>query len=749
MAKFLHRIGSFSVRRRRLVLLGWLAFLVLLGGLAISLKGEFTSQFRIPGTESDQANQLIAERIPGTNPDAASGKVVFAAPVGKKLTGGTSAAAIRATVKALGEVPGVEAAQPLGTEAVSSNGGIAYSELDFTVSEDNVTEAQRKAIAAAAAPARASGLQVQYGGAAAPEESESPITEMLGVAVALFVLTITFGSLLAAGLPLLTGAFGVGLSALLVILGTGFVDLTSTSITLAIMLGLAVGIDYTLFIVSRHRTQVHDGLGIEESIPRAVATAGSAVVFAGLTVVIALLALWVTGVPFLGQMGLGAAFAVIFAVLLSLTFVPALLAVAGPRLVRGKTFSQHLPEPGSERKVPLGARWIALVTRWRYVAIALPVVALLALALPALNMRLGLPNDGTANPGSTQRQAYDLLSEGFGPGFNGPLVVVADLKGNGAPDQAAAEVASGLKGLADVAAVSSPQLDPNKDLAIVTVTPSSGPSSTATEGLVNAIRGEGQSFGAKSGATLLVTGETATNIDISSHMGAALLPYLLVVVGLALLLLMLAFRSILVPLSAIGGFLLTIVASFGGVTLVFQKGVLAGLFGVAETGPLISLLPILIIGVIFGLAMDYQVFLVSRMREEVTFGADPVDAVRNGFRHSARVVTAAALIMISVFSGFILSSDPIVKSIGLAFALGIFIDAFLVRMTFIPALMAVMGARAWWLPRWIDRILPSVDIEGAAVQDDEHGPSAPPSAPAPPPATPSKPVVQGAGGGSE
>jgi RND superfamily putative drug exporter len=741
MAKFLHRVGSFSVRRRRLVLVVWLAFLVLLGGLALSLKGEFTSQFRIPGTESDRANQLIAERIPGTNPDAASGKVVFAAPAGKTLTEGESAGAVRAAVKALGEVRGVEAAsEPLGSDAVSEDGGIAYSELEFKTSEDSVTEAQREAIADASLPARAAGLQVQYGGAAAPEESESPIGEMLGVAVALFVLTITFGSLLAAGLPLLTGIFGVGLSALLVILGTGFVDLTSTSITLAVMLGLAVGIDYTLFIVSRHRTQVHDGLGIEESIPRAVATAGSAVVFAGATVVIALLALWVTGVPFLGQMGIGAAFAVIFAVLLSLTFVPALLAIAGPRLVRGKTFSQHLPPPGSERKPPLGARWIALVIRWRYAAILLPVVGLLALASPALDMRLGLPNDGTANADSTERQAYDLLSEGFGPGFNGPLVVAADLANVGSPSAAAAEVSSRLKGLDDVAAVSAPQLDQSKDLAIVTVTPSSGPSSTATEDLVDSIRDEGEAIASRGGAELLVTGETATNIDISSHMSEALLPYLLVVVGLALLLLMLAFRSILVPLSAIGGFLLTIAASFGGVTLVFQSGVLAGLFGIAETGPLISLLPILIIGVIFGLAMDYQVFLVSRMREEAIFGAAPIDAIRDGFRQSARVVTAAALIMISVFSGFILPPDPIIKSIGLAFALGIFLDAFIVRMTVIPALMAVMGARAWWLPPWLDRILPSVDIEGAAVQGGEGHPPAV--------ARSSRPAVKEARGGT-
>jgi putative drug exporter of the RND superfamily len=717
MANFLHRIGTYSVHHRRRVFAAWAVFLVVLGGAALALKGDFSSQFRIPGTESDKANQLIGERIAGVDPDAATGKVVFAAPPGQKLDAAKSAAAIDQTVKALGQVEGIaSASEPLEAKTVSKDGRIGYSSLAFDVSKDEVSEGQREAIASAAKSAEGAGLEVRFAGAAAPEASTESVGEALGVVVALLVLTVTFGSLLAAGLPLLTGIFGVALSALVVVLGSGFVNLTDTSITLAVMLGLAVGIDYTLFVVSRHRTQVHDGMSIDDSIAHAVATAGSAVVFAGSTVIIALLALWVTGVPFLGQMGLGAAFAVAFAVALSLTFVPAVLAAAGPRLVRGKLFSAKLPAANEDRKPPLGARWVALVVRFRWAAIILPVVALLALASPALDMRLGLPNDGTANPDTTQRQAYDLLSEGFGPGFNGPLSVVADLEGTQSPQQAADEVATDLESLPDVAAVAAPSLDSGKDLAIVSVTPSSGPSSQATEDLVEGIRGEAGALEQQTGAKVLVTGETATNIDISSHMSSALPVYLVVVMGLALLLLMVAFRSILVPLSAIGGFLLTILASFGAVTLVFQKGVLAGVFGVSQTGPLVSLLPILIIGVIFGLAMDYQVFIVSRMREEATLGAAPLDAVRDGFRQSARIVTAAALIMISVFAGFILPSDPIVKSIGLAFAVGIFIDAFIVRMTFIPALMAVLGKRAWWLPSGLDKRLPNVDVEGAEIE---------------------------------
>jgi RND superfamily putative drug exporter len=527
---------------------------------------------------------------------------------------------------------------------------------------------------------------------------------------------VTFGSLLAAGLPLLTGILGVAFGALGITLASGFTDLTQTSLTLALMLGLAVGIDYTLFILSRHRTQVNDGMAIDASIAKAVGTAGSAVVFAGATVVIALVALAVTGVPFLAQMGIGAATAVAIAVLLSLTFVPALLAVAGQRAIRGKTFSHDLHDAEAGEKPTMGARWIALVIRRRWLAIGGVVVALLALATPALNMRLGLPDDGTAAPDTTQRQAYDLLAAGFGPGFNGPLTVVADLDGVTDPQQAADTTAARLSKLANVATVTPPFLNEAKNLAIITVIPDSGPSADATKNLVSAIRHDAPAIEQQTGARLAVTGQTATNIDISQKMSDALVPYLAVVVGLAVLLLMLAFRSILVPLTAIAGFLLTIAASFGVVTLVFQDGVLASLFGVASTGPLISLLPILIIGVIFGLAMDYQVFLVSRMHEEVSHGATPQAAVRDGFRHSARVVTAAGLIMISVFSGFILPSDPIIKSIGLAFATGILIDAFLVRMTLIPALMSVMDRHAWWLPRWVDRILPNVDIEGASLE---------------------------------
>ncbi len=373
----------------------------------------------------------------------------------------------------------------------------------------------------------------------------------------------------------------------------------------------------------------------------------------------------------------------------------------------------------------------------------LTVIALGAAAIPVLNMRLGLPDDSTAAPSETNRQAYDLLTEGFGPGFNGPLTIVVDAARGGSAQQAANAVAAEFRGHADVAAIGRPTLNEAGDTAIISLTPSSGPSTEATKDLVADIRDRAGALDRELDAEVLVTGATATNIDVSDRMGAALVPYLAVIVGLAMLLLMIAFRSVLVPLTALGGFLLTIGAAFGMTVLVFQEGFAAGLFGVEQAAPIISLLPVLIIGILFGLAMDYQVFLVSRMREEHVHGADPDTAVKEGFRHGARVVTAAALIMGAVFSGFILEDDAIIKSIGFALAFGILVDAFVVRMTLIPALMSLLGKRAWWLPRWLDRALPRVDIEGETLRTERGTPAAPPPRrprsrrPAPPAARPS------------
>jgi RND superfamily putative drug exporter len=722
MASALHRLGRAAFRRRRLVVAIWLALAVVTVAGAAALSSPTTGTFSVPGTESQRAIDLLEERLPQAN--GAAGRIVFAAPADGRLDGARRAA-VQEAIAAVERVPDVEAAtDPFADETVSEDGRIALAQVTFTLPADDLADGPREAVARAAEAAERSGVRVELGGDAVVEASESGIGEFIGLGVAALVLAITFGSLLAAGLPLLTAVVGLVLGLGGIFAATGVVELSSSVPTLALMLGLAVGVDYALFIVSRHRTQLFEGMEPEESAARAVATAGSAVVFAGATVVIALSALAVAGIPFLTAMGVAAAGTVAVAVAVAITLVPALLGFAGRRIEKGKNF-----ETGRRAARPtMGRRWAGFVTRRRVPAVVVTVVVLAACAIPVLDMRLGLPDDSTAPPQATNRQAYDLLSAGFGPGFNGPLTLVVDGGRGGDAQGAAEDVAGQLRDQEGVASVGQPTLNDAGDTAIVSVIPSSGPSTEATKQLVERIRDRSWTLDPGTRAEVLVTGQTAVNIDVSDRIGGALVPYLAVIVGLAFLLLMVAFRSLLVPLTAVGGFLLTIGAAFGAVVAVFQQGFGADVLGIEQTAPIISLLPILIIGILFGLAMDYQVFLVSRMREEHAHGAEPTRAVTEGFRHGARVVTAAALIMAAVFSGFILEKDEVIRSVGFTLAFGILVDAFLVRMTLIPALMAILGERAWWLPQRLERFVPNVDLEGASL--DRDVPAPPPGPPA-------------------
>jgi RND superfamily putative drug exporter len=706
MAATLQRLGRISFRHRRRVLAIWLGLLVVLAIVGGAVSKPFSEEFKIPGTGSQKAIDLLKAELPAAS--GAAGQVVFAAPSGGQVK--DDAASIESAVAAAGKTPGVVSiSNPLETQgAVSKDGRYALAQVQFEDERDMIKSSQRERLQQTFAPVEKAGVDVEFGGAAGEEKAGAGgASELIGIVVALIVLTITFGSLLTAGLPLVTAAIGVGTGILGITLFTAFTTLSSTTSALAAMLGLAVGIDYALFVVSRYRTGVVQGMDPEEAIGHAVGTSGSAVVFAGSTVAIALAALTVCGIPFLTAMGLAAAGTVVIAVLIALTLVPALLGFAGKRALKGKDLER--PRGTAET---LGKRWVGLVTRHRVLAAIIPAVLLLVLAMPILNMRLGLPGEGTAPKHETKRQAYDLITEGFGAGANGQLTVVAKLPSNGGP-AAAESVATELGKLGDVTKVGKPAFDEGKSIAVISVTPTSGPETTATEDLVETVRDQTV---AANGTNLLVAGSTASNIDVSKQLSDSLPLYLIVVVGLALILLTVAFRSIPVPLLAIVGFLLTIGASFGAVVAVFQEGTAAGLFGVEASPTILSFLPVLAIGILFGLAMDYQVFLVSRMREEHAHGAEALDSVRVGFRHGARVVTAAALIMISVFAGFIVPEEPIIKSIGFALAVGILFDAFVVRMTIVPAVMAMLGGRAWWIPKWLDRIIPNVDLEGAGLE---------------------------------
>jgi putative drug exporter of the RND superfamily len=466
------------------------------------------------------------------------------------------------------------------------------------------------------------------------------------------------------------------------------------------------------------------GTAPEEAAGIAGATAGSAVVFAGLTVVIALAGLSVVGIPFLTVMGLAAAGTVAAAVLIALTLLPALLSTSG-RLVIGARIPGVRRRPDYDdtaagARTGMGERWAGFVTRHRMPALGAAVALLAVIAVPLLSLSTGLPDSSTAKPGSGARVAYDLIAKNFGPGYNGPLTVVV----TGAPGRTqtgANAVADRLRTLPDIASVSTPRLNPAHDTAVISAVPAGAPSAPSTTTLVNNIRSLAPGLGAADNVHLYITGTTALNIDVSNQLNSALPVYLVVVIGLSLLLLLLVFRSILVPIKAALGFLLTIGATFGAMVAVFQWGWLAGIVGVSQTGPIISFLPIIMIAILFGLSMDYEVFLVAGMRESFVHGAGPTQAVIGGFHRGARVVTAAAIIMISVFAGFILGGDATIKSVGFALAFGVLVDAFVVRMTIVPAVTSLLGRAAWWLPTWLHRALPNVDIEGRSLLDQARG----------------------------
>ncbi|SCG37003.1 putative drug exporter of the RND superfamily [Micromonospora echinaurantiaca] len=733
MATLLYRLGRGSMRRRRLVAAIWLVVLVGLGLAAATLRGPIADNFTMPGTESQRALDLLAEQFPEAS--GATGTIAVKAPADGALGSPQGQAVVKELTQEAATLPGVVGAvDPLQVGAVSPDGRYALVQVQFATGADEVTDAQRDAYEQVGARAEAQGWQVAPGGEVLNAVPEVGSTEAIGVAIAAIVLVVTFGSLVAAGMTMLNALIGVGVGMAGLFTLSSVVDLTSTAPILALMLGLAVGIDYSLFITSRYRQNLLEGLPPDEAVGRAVGTAGSAVLFAGATVVIALAGLAVVNIPFLTVMGLAAAATVTVAVLVAITLQPALLGFAGhrvlPRKLRASVPAGDRADdaptavPAAEDRSGFGFRWASAVTRFRVPVILVGLLGLGLLALPTPDMRLALPDAGTAPVGSPARTSNDLITEGFGPGFTGRLAVVVAGDSPQATSAAIPQVTALLQRTDNVLAVAPPQLSPDGRTALLGVVPKTGPTDEATETLVNDVRG---SVGQFRDVDVLLTGVTAIGIDVSEKLSDALPVYLLLVVGLSVLLLMLVFRSLLVPVKAALGFLLTVAATFGITVAVFQQGHLADLVGLDTPGPLVSFLPILLIGILFGLAMDYEVFLVSRMREDFVHGDTAQQATINGMGHGARVVTAAALIMISVFGGFVFLDDPVIKSMGFALAIGVAIDAFVVRMTIVPAVMSLLGRGAWWLPRWLDKALPNVDIEGEGLRAHlaEPAPAAP------------------------
>ena len=716
MATVLYRLGRLAFRRRWYVTVLWVVILAGLGFASARAADAPATTFSTPGVESQRAFDLIQQRFPGAQADGAVARVVFVAPDGQKITTGTDRAAVVRLVDEVSGGPQVAGAvNPFQAGAVSEDATTAYSTITYTVQASDLTDTAKNNLSDAARQARDAGLTVEIGGTAlAAEPSAGGVGEILGVAIAAVVLLITFGSLAAAGLPLLTAILGVGISMTAITALAATFGLSDTTGTLATMLGLACGIDYAVFVVFRYREERANGHTTEEAAGLAAGTAGSAVVFAGLTVVIALAGLSVVGIPLLTKMGLCAAGAVVIAVLIALTLVPALLGF-WPRAVlshRYKTTGRRIQGVAGN----MGSRWAGFVLRHPWPVLLGTVVGLVVLALPVIGLQLGQSGDEAKSTATTERRAYDDLATAFGPGFNGPLTVVVDLTDSAHPKAAAATVERRIAAVPGVVSVTPVRFNSTGNTALFTAVPAEAPTSQKTVDLVHTIRDDRPAIEtAAPGATFEVTGTTALNIDVAQKVSGALVPYLIVVVGLAVLLLLLVFRSIVIPIKAAVGFLLSVLAALGCVVAVFQWGWGASLLGVETTGPIMSLMPIFLVGIVFGLAMDYEVFLVSRIREAYVHGSAAHASIATGFRYSARVVTAAALIMISVFAGFITAGDSMIKMIGFGLAIAVLFDAFIVRMAFVPAVLAILGERISWLPGWLDRLLPNVDIEGESL----------------------------------
>ncbi|MGV0814128.1 MMPL family transporter [Mycolicibacterium boenickei] len=754
MSTFLYRLGRFAFGRPWLVIGSWLALIAVVAGLLALNPPKISNEMRINGTPAQQVIDDLAQRMPDSS--GGQGLIAFAAPGGQRMDDGDNRAALRRAVDAVSHTdhvldprelaqaelakgpasptlaasaaiakaqvpaptpadaphPLVMDGQPVPGVLVSGDGAAALYQFQFdkqtaelpTGTVEHTVDAARNAVSHTGISVLPSASMVEMPELVGPGE-------VVGLAVAALVLIVTLGSLVAAGLPLATALSSVAVGVGGTFLFSHLVNMQSMTVVLALMLGLAVGIDYAMFIVNRQRRLILDkGLGAAEAAGRAVGTAGSAVVFAGTTVVIALVALTVVGISLLTPMALAAAGTVVVAVIASLTLLPALLGLVGERICSQQTRNTQ-SDTANHR---FATAWVGAVLRHRVpVAIGGVVVAVL-LALPALNMSLGLPAGASYNEGTPQRESYDLVATHYGDGYNGPLLVVAE------PAAGTTKLSTGdlvstnndLQRLSGVESVSLQKVSDNEEFALFEVVPTDGPTDDATAQLVRDIRAHAGPLAELRNVDLGVTGITAMGVDTSDRLAAAIPTYIAVVVGLSLVVLLVVFRSIAVPVKATAGFLLSVLATFGATTALFQWGWFQQLFGLSATGPILSLLPIIVIGVLYGLAMDYEVFLVSSMKEAHVHGHRGDAAVTHGFAQASRVVVAAAVIMMSVFAGFVFNGDPMIKQIGFALAFGVLIDAFVVRMTVVPAVMSMLGDRAWWLPKRLERVLPDLDIEG-------------------------------------
>ena len=722
MSTFLYALGHAVARHRWRVLIIWVLLAGVCFGVTSVAKGALVNDYTIPGTESQHGIDTLDERFPQAS--GTTGQLVFESTSGPISD---HQAPIEDQIKAIEKVKHVSSVDdPFASGAVgtiSQDKKFAQSQIQFDVSVTDLSPTTIAEVEKAAKTATGAGYTTTLGGDMYTSTGAGVgLTDLIGVFVAFIVLSVTFGSLIAAGLPLITAGLGVGITMSTILTIASVATISTTTPTLALMIGLAVGIDYGLFIVTRHRRQLAHGMAVGESLAQSSATAGSAVVFAGTTVIIALCGLAVANIPFLTVMGVAAAGGVAVAVCAALTLLPALLAICGNRLrPKPKSHAVKLAGKAAAGRT-MGAHWVAIVTRVPALTVIVILLVIGVLAIPIKDLALALPDNGGADVGSPQRTTFDLIATEFGPGYNAPLLVTADIITSTDPKGTVQDLADDIAKIPGVVAITKQTPNETADLGLVRVVPQWAQSDPRTTELVGRIRAQAPGWETKLKISdITVTGQTAVAIDVNSRLSGALVPFGLVVVGLALILLMIVFRSIAVPIKAALGYLLSIAAALGVVTAAFIWGWGAGPLGITEVGPLVSFLPIILMGVLFGLAMDYEVFLVSAIREDYVHSghASPQErarhAIRTGFISSARVVTAAAVIMISVFAAFIPHGSSTIKPIALGLAVGVFVDAFMVRMTLVPAVLALLGSKAWWMPKRLDRALPHIDVEGSAL----------------------------------
>lgn len=797
MAQFLHRLGLAAYRHPWRVIGAWVIILAVLGGAAAYFMKPTSSAISIPGTDAQKAIDRAGELFEGSG--GGTGRVVFHATSGTTIN--DHKAKIDKLISEIDEVDGVSrAVSPfIDKSFVSKSGDIAYAQIQLKEEIGSIKNSTLKSITKNIEHTQSKDLQIEVAGdlvTRVPGEIIGP-GEIVGVLIALMVLLITFGSLVAAGMPLVSALVAIGVSMAGLFSLSQVIDINTTTPVLAVMLGLAVGIDYSLFIINKYRSYLKKGHQFQEAAALAIGTAGNAVVFAAITVVIALSALSVVNIPFMTVMGLVGASSIAVSAIVAVTLTPALLRLIGTRVFGSKMRAQVKKAQASNKiqtrisHTTFWYKWGDWLTKRPVAVLVVALVIVGIVASPVRNLTLGLPTDQYAAEDSTQRKAYDLLTKGFGAGFNAPLTVVVEgLPKVSAKDEAAirnpalkqlnqkiaeetakqqaalqqqsalattpeqmmalqqkvqaaqtegeaqkqaalakieasvdeyakmvqlSKVADEISKLSGVEATLPATATNDGTAGIIQVIPTTAPADEATAELIQTLRKDSTAKEAtgKDKVHFAVTGSTALQDDINKKLADALPIYLGVVVGLSLVLLIVAFHSILVPIKATLGFLLSVLAMFGAVVAVFQWG----WFGIAEApGPIVSFVPIIATGILFGLAMDYEFFLVSGMHEAYTRNKNPHEAVREGFGMGARVVTAAAIIMISVFAGFITNHDSTVQSLGFGLAVGILIDAFIVRMTIVPVVMTLLGKSAWWVPKWLDKILPHVSIEGEAVK---------------------------------